>query len=302
MNQIRGVVPVLQTPFTSDGAQVDEEDLRNVVEAVIRDGAAGLMLFGFATEFAALSDAERDGMLRVALETAAGRIPVIPSVTKTTAAEVMADAAQYAAAGAPAVMVLPRFKEDFVATLQAVARQIGDRRPLFVQYMPQNTGVAVRIEDFIRLCDSIPNPLAIKAEPPQAGQFIEALHRASSGRIALFTGNQGIALYEALDRGAVGVMPGCSIVAVYAKIVREFLNGSKDRAFALYNRLVPYLNVFHGPHELQFEKRILVKRGIFKTDVCRNKPDSAKSLDAHMEAYLWKYYDYLKEQFPADVL
>lgn len=142
MEKITGAVPVLETPFTADGSRVDEEDLRAVVEAVIRDGASGLMVFGFATEFAELSDAERERLLEVVLETAAGRI--------------------------------------------------------------------------------------------------------------------------------------------------------------LYNRLVPYLNAFHGPHELAFEKRVLVKRGIFKTPFCRSR-GSGGEMDAYTEAYLWKYYDYLREQFPQEI-
>lgn len=302
MERITGALPVLETPFTSDGTHVDEEDLRAVVEAVIRDGASGLVVFGFATEFATLSDGERDWMVKVVIETAAGRIPVIPSVTDTTAAEAIASAGEYVSAGADAVMVLPRFSEEVVGTLKAVAQQMPEDAPLFVQIEPEATGIPVPVEDIVRLDEAIPNPLAIKAEPKMpAGQFIAAVHRGSEGRISLYTGNQGIVMYEALDRGAVGVMPGCSMVGVYARIVREFLQGAKDRAFDLYNRLVPYLNVFHGPHELQFEKRILVKRGIFKTDYCRSGADSDESVDAYTEAYLWKYYGYLKEQFPQQV-
>lgn len=260
MEKITGAVPVLETPFTADGSRVDEEDLRAVVEAVIRDGARGLMVFGFATEFAELSDAERERLLEVVLETAAGRIPVIPSVTETTAAGAIADAGKYVALGADAVMVLPRFEDDFVATMQAVAREVGDELPLYVQVTSGGAGGPVTAEDLVKLGDSIPNSFAVKAEPVPLGPFITTVHRQSQGHIALYTGNQGIDLYEALDRGAVGVMPGCSMVGVYERIVREFLQGSKDTAFDLYNRLVPYLNAFHGPHELAFEKRIQIGR------------------------------------------
>lgn len=300
MEKITGAVPVLETPFTADGSRVDEEDLRAVVEAVIRDGARGLMVFGFATEFAELSDAERERLLEVVLETAAGRIPVIPSVTETTAAGAIADAGKYVALGADAVMVLPRFEDDFVATMQAVAREVGDELPLYVQVTSGGAGGPVTAEDLVKLGDSIPNSFAVKAEPVPLGPFITTVHRQSQGHIALYTGNQGIDLYEALDRGAVGVMPGCSMVGVYERIVREFLQGSKDTAFDLYNRLVPYLNAFHGPHELAFEKRILVKRGIFKTPFCRSGGGGGE-MDAYTEAYLWKYYDYLREQFPQEI-
>jgi hypothetical protein len=44
-----------------------------------------------------------------------------------------------------------------------------------------------------------------------------------------------------------------------------------------------------------------MKRGIFKTDYCRSGADSDESVDAYTEAYLWKYYSYLKEQFPQQI-
>jgi 4-hydroxy-tetrahydrodipicolinate synthase len=189
---------------------------------------------------------------------------------------------------------------DQLRALQAVAREVGDELPLYVQVTSGGAGGPVTAEDSVKLGDSIPNSFAVKAEPVPLGPFITTVHRESQGRIALYTGNQGIDLYEALDRGAVGVMPGCSMVGVYERIVREFLQGSKDTAFDLYNRLVPYLNAFHGPHELAFEKRILAKRGIFKTPFCRSGGGGGE-MDAYTEAYLWKYYDYLREQFPQEI-
>ena len=57
------------------------------------DGADGIVLFGYSTEFMHLTVPECDRMLRVVVDTCAGRIPVIPSVTRTTPAEAVDDAA-----------------------------------------------------------------------------------------------------------------------------------------------------------------------------------------------------------------
>ena len=57
-------------------------------------------------------------------------------------------------------------------------------------------------------------------------------------------------MFEALERGTCGLMPGSSIISIYVRIFNEFTNGSKDKAFEHYNKLIPYYNALAQTTEM----------------------------------------------------
>jgi len=57
-NELRGVYPVVSTPFHEDGS-VDHEGIERIIEAQIDRGNHGGLLFGIAAEFYKLGDDER---------------------------------------------------------------------------------------------------------------------------------------------------------------------------------------------------------------------------------------------------
>ena len=54
-----GVIPAIPTPFTPDGASIDEAALRSVVRHVVDAGVHGIMTTGGTGEFPHLSREER---------------------------------------------------------------------------------------------------------------------------------------------------------------------------------------------------------------------------------------------------
>ena len=55
---LAGIVPIVAAPFTPTG-RLDEDSLQQLVRHLLGTGVAGLTLFGLATEFYKLTDAER---------------------------------------------------------------------------------------------------------------------------------------------------------------------------------------------------------------------------------------------------
>jgi dihydrodipicolinate synthase/N-acetylneuraminate lyase len=76
----RGVFVIVVTPFDEKG-RLDEESLRAVVDFCIEAGVHGLVTPANASEWYALSDAERRRVTRIVVEQADKRLPVILSVT-----------------------------------------------------------------------------------------------------------------------------------------------------------------------------------------------------------------------------
>jgi len=62
MNDIKGICPIIATPFTDCG-EVDYESLEKLVRHLIKGGCNAVTLFGIAGEYYKLSDDERKKMV-----------------------------------------------------------------------------------------------------------------------------------------------------------------------------------------------------------------------------------------------
>ena len=97
LDRLRGSITPLPTPFTADGAAVDEAALRRLVEFQIAGGSHGVSCTGTTGEPTSLTLAERERVIRVVVETAAGRVPVLAGTGSNNTAESIA-LTRYAAA------------------------------------------------------------------------------------------------------------------------------------------------------------------------------------------------------------
>ena len=77
--EIRGCGTALVTPFRKDGS-VDEAALRKLVQFQIREGIDFLVPCGTTGETPSLERGEYLGVIRLVLEEAQGKVPVIPGV------------------------------------------------------------------------------------------------------------------------------------------------------------------------------------------------------------------------------
>jgi 4-hydroxy-tetrahydrodipicolinate synthase len=141
-----GVLPALITPFTEDGAAVDEAALAANVERLIAAGVGGLVPGGSTGEFTTLSAAERRGVAEVVIEAAAGRVPVVPGTGALSTRETVELSVHAERAGATAVMVVPPFYDapkwhELKAHYEAVADAISI--PIMYYNLPGATGTVL---------------------------------------------------------------------------------------------------------------------------------------------------------------
>ena len=269
-----GVFPVAAAPFTEEG-DVDHDGLQSLVDFQIRAGARGVVLFGFATEFYKLAEAEKRLMLQTAIEAAARRVPVVASITEQSTELAVRKAREMEGLGADALMVLPPFvlpcgSDGFVRHVKAVAQAV--EIPLVVQYSPQETGVALEPWTLADLMASRNNLRCLKIEAKPPGPVISAvLAKAARPAPDIFVGYAGLQMIDALARGATGVMPGSSLTDLYCRIHRAYLEGGLEEARVLHGRLVPFLNFIFQSIEMivKWEKVILKRRGIIASEYCR---------------------------------
>ena len=272
---VAGVVPVLETPFHDDG-EVDRDGFARMVRAVVGAGVAGVMFPGFASEFASLTDEERDDLTVMLLELTAHvpgltRVISIPDHATVVAVRRGRRAIEL---GADAVNILPPYRlatgrNAVRSHIVAIARAVAPH-PVVLQYAPLLTGTALDAESIAAMAAEVTNLVEVKVESTPPGALIAEL-RAQTPSIPSAVGNAGVHLIDALRRGAAGVQPGCSFPEIYLRIWELWHAGDEGAATALHGRLLPYISYWMQSIDLVIaaEKHISMRRGWFASDHCR---------------------------------
>lgn len=288
-----GVCPVVAVPFRQDGA-VDMASFDRLVAHLSGAGASLLSLFGLASEFHKLDDAERSRLAqRLVAGTGESPAGVMLSVTDHATEVAVERAVAYADMGADALTVLPPFflqptSEAIVAHVEAVLAAVD--LPVVVQYAPGVAGQTIEPAVWVDLHREYPHLCCIKVEGRPAGHYVSALGGASQGSLGALVGEAGLQLPDGLRRGARGVQPGCSFVEIYVAMWRSWEQGDAAGLEQLHTRLLPYISDWMQSVEriVQVEKTILHRRGIIATDRCR-RPGHA--LDAQDTVRIDQFLD-----------
>lgn len=301
MKEIKGICPIIATPFLENG-DVDYAGLENVVATLIKGGCHAVTLFGIAGEYYKLTDEERLRMAEITIATCKkyGGTSIL-SVTDHATEIAEKRAAQFAEMGADCLMMLPPFFLKPSAGwlyqhMKAIAKA-APNTPIMAQYAPEQTGVAIGPDVFKRLGEECPNIIYYKIECKPAGPYITNLIGITSPETTkIFVGNAGFQLIEAMDRGAIGAMPGCSMYDVYLDIYNHYVDGDRAGAIELHNKILPMLNHIRQNVEqiISFEKRILKRRGVIGSDYCR-KP--SYDTDPYFDKLFDEFYDEMAARY-----
>ena len=300
LDLIKGICPIVAAPFAADES-VDYDSLRNLVATLATGGCHALTLFGIAGEYYKLDEAEQREMMHVTIDEAhRHNVPVIVSNTRHSTACAVAFAKEIEAAGADCMMVLPPFflkpGADLICQHALAVAKAVPNLPVMMQYAPEQTGVAIAPDVFARLAGDAPNVIYYKIECKPAGKYITNLIAMLGDKIRVFAGNAGYQMLETFDRGAVGAMPGCSMFDLYLDIYDKYFAGDRAGAIEAHNFILPMLNHIRQNVEeiIYFEKKILKRRGIIATDVCRRP---AFSTDDEFERLFEEYWALTSPRF-----
>jgi 4-hydroxy-tetrahydrodipicolinate synthase len=159
LNGLGGSIVPLVTPFR--GGELDEEALRSLIEWQIASGSHGISVTGTTGEPTSLTPAERERVIEIAVQTAAGRVPVIPGTGSNNHEETLRLTAFAQRVGADAVLVIVPYhvrpsQQGLYEHFRAVARSTS--LPVIVYNIPGRTAVNLEVETLARLrrdCDNI---------------------------------------------------------------------------------------------------------------------------------------------------
>jgi 4-hydroxy-tetrahydrodipicolinate synthase len=246
----RGVFPAATTQFTT-GLAVDIGETQRVQDALIRDGVHGLIILGTVGENNSLEADEKRAVLKAAVESVAGRAPVIVGVSEMDTKRAIAFARDAEKIGADGLMLLPAMvyvptEDELVAHFKAVAKETS--LPIMLYNNPPAYRVSVGIEAIKQLAD-IENIVCLKESAPDTRRFTD-LYNAVGDKIMLFAGLDDVAL-EGLLLGARGWVSGLTnafpkeSLALYEAAVA----GDMKTALSIYRWFMPLLHL-DAEHDL----------------------------------------------------
>lgn len=301
--ELKGICPIIAAPFTSSGS-VDYDSLRHLARTLTEGGCHALTLFGIAGEYYKLTDQERMRMVEVVVdECRRANVPSILSVTAHATEVAVREAQAFQDAGADALMLLPPFflnppADELYNHMRAVGEAV--TIPVMVQYAPEQTGVAIPPAVLQQLAREVPTYEYFKVECKPPGAYITSLYEGTNRKAKILVGNAGYQMIEAFDRGAIGVMPGCSMYDVYLKVYDAYQAGDRQTGYTYHNALLQMLNHIRQNVEMIifYEKRILYKRGIIASDYCRHPTFRP---DPFFDRIFEECYDYVSQYFGTKV-
>jgi len=267
MKELHGIVPILPSIFHTDGA-VDESGFRRVIRYVLEAGAHGVAFPALASEFYALSDAERLRLTEIVVHEVAGAVPVVGTATAASPQAALALARGVVERGVDAVMIMPPYvmRDGPAATIQ-LFRTIADAIdvPLIAQNAPPPLGSGHGIDFLRQLLAEVPQVRYVKEENTPGGQRItKLLTDPPPGLVGVFGGAGGRYLMDELARGAIGAMPACELTEVHVRIYDLYRQGDHAGARVLYDRTLPLLT-FQAVFRMDMTKEVLRQRGLIKS-------------------------------------
>lgn len=285
----RGILGVVQTPFTADGA-FDWTSLDRLIDDVLAARIDGLLVPAVASENAYLSFDEKVALASRVQAIAGAYCPVFWGSSASDASAVIALATQAQRAGAAGCLVavppaLYADQRQIAPYFAHIASHVSV--PLMVQDLEFN-GPGMALETIVTLCAQVASVHYLKIETAPAGPKYSAVLDATAGRVHISGGWAVPQMIEALDRGVHAMIPECSMVRIYKAIDRLHRRGERDAARALFNHLSPVLAFANQQLDIsiRFFKRLLVRKGLFASAHCRLPGPDFDRYQEHIAAEL----------------
>lgn len=289
---LRGILPVLPTPFDHTGA-IDAAGMQRIVDFALESGVAGVVYPGFASEIDDLTADERTRLLRIVVERVAGRVPVVAGASAGRLEDVITHAREAAALGVGTVMVqAPKSLGTDGGAVAGFYRAVAAAVPnlaIVLQNAPAPRGSDLDPVTIVAIARDNPAIRYVKEETLPSGGAISAILAGKPDHVAGVLGGGGARyVVDEYVRGACGAMPAVELADLHVAFDAAFRTGDVKRAREIYARTLPLL-VIQAIYRMRLTKEVLVRRGVIDHATVRAKlPEfddyDRREIDAWLEA------------------
>jgi len=241
-------MPALVTPFTDDGAAVDEERLRALVNYCIELGVHGVVPCGTTGEFVNMTIEERKQVIKAVIDEVNGRVPVIAG-TGASGTDQALEMTKYAKdVGADAVLIVTPFylkpaDRGIYEHYDTIASKVD--MPIILYNIPQCTGLQLpwqMVEDLAQ----IPNIVGLKDSSGQLS-FILAVLEKVRDKINVLCGHDEVVV-AALAAGCSGAILASANVMpdIWVQVYNHIKNGELQKARELQYKVQKIARIIAG--------------------------------------------------------
>lgn len=277
------------TPFRN--GEIDVPALEALIEGQIADAVSGIIAVGTTGESPTLSAAEREQVIRIAVEIGKGRCQVLAGTgSNSTAATIAATRAAEKMGVDGMLVVAPYYnkpsQEGIFRHFQAIAQ--ATTAPIMLYNIPGRCAVDIGPETVERLAMDCANIVAIKEAGGSVDRVSELRARLPEA-FTILSGDDSLTL-PFLSVGAVGVVSVASNLfpAEVVNLVQAFRAGDTKSAQEQHLKMLPvFKDLFIEPNPVPV-KTALSWRGVMSAE-CRlplcemtaaNQARLRKTLDA----------------------
>ncbi|MCX7229435.1 MAG: 4-hydroxy-tetrahydrodipicolinate synthase [Burkholderiales bacterium] len=237
---ITGSIVAIVTPMHEDGS-LDLPRYRALIDWHVASGTAAIVAVGTTGESPTVDVEEHATLIRVAVEHAAGRVPVIAGTGGNSTREAIELTRHAAEVGAQAsLQVVPYYNKPGQEGLYRHFRAVAEAAdlPVILYNVPGRTVADLSNDTIVRLAE-VPGIVGLKDATGDMPRVSDLLSRVPAS-FALYSGNDDSAL-ALMALGGHGVISVTANVAPreMAQLCAAALSGDLKSARAINNRLLP---------------------------------------------------------------
>jgi 4-hydroxy-tetrahydrodipicolinate synthase len=239
---LRGCGTALVTPFNTDGS-IDEGALRALVDWQIEQGIHFLVPCGSTGEAATMSLDEHKRVVKVTVEQAKGRVPIVAGAASNDTAKAVALSKAMKELGATHLLhASPMYNKPpqrgIVAHFKAIAEATD--LPVVVYNVPGRTGSNIEAKTTIELA-AVKNIHAVKEASGNLGQISDIIRGRPKGFVVL-SGDDELTL-PIMALGGEGIISVVSnaIPGPMSKLAELMEKGDFAAARDLHMKLLPFM-------------------------------------------------------------
>ncbi len=237
-----GAATAIITPLCKDG--IDFDRFGKLIEWQISEGIDAIVVCGTTGEASTLTDDEHKAAIKFAVDTVAGRVPVIAGTGSNDTAYAI-ELTQYACeAGADAILLVTPYynkatQKGLIASFTAVADI--STKPIILYNVPSRTGCNILPATAAVLAEH-PNIVAIKEASGNISQVAE-LAALTRGKLDIYSGNDD-QIVPILSLGGKGVISVLSnpMPRATSEMCHRFFSGDVAGSLKMQLDLLPLVN------------------------------------------------------------
>lgn len=239
LQQLRGSIPPLITPFKDD--EVDYDAYARMIEFQIAQGSHGILVNGTTAEPSTLTLEERNRLVSLAVETVAGRIPVVAATGSQSLRESAALTAHAVEAGADSLLIVTPYyirppQRGLIQYYLKLAS--GHDLPWMIYHIPGRTAVSVTLDTLKAIKEESEHFVGMKHAVNDLG-FVSECMGAFGPDFKIFVGLEELS-FPMMAVGACGLMNAVGNLRprALADLCEAVDAGDLARARALHDALL----------------------------------------------------------------